>query len=84
MVNTTYNSIEDMIKKLQKCKGKTKLNFFKNSSNYYDNMNIRLDEDPFCKYAQGIGQIYHEVLLLMKLLQTKPHANNMSIKYYDS
>ena len=41
MVNTTYNSTEDMINKLQELKGKTKLKFYKNISNYYD-MNIRM------------------------------------------
>ena len=49
MVNTTYNSTEDMIDKLQSLKGKTKLKFYKNISNYYDNMNIRFDEDHFAK-----------------------------------
>ena len=34
MVNTPYNSAEDMIDKLQSSKGKTKLNFFKNISKY--------------------------------------------------
>ena len=33
MVNTNYNSTEDMIKKLQEMKGKTKLKFHKNISN---------------------------------------------------
>ena len=31
-------------------------------SNYYDNMNIRFDEDPFAKNVQGISKIYREVL----------------------
>ena len=52
-------------------------------SNYYDNMNIRMDEDPLAKNGQVISKIYHEVLLLMKFLQTKPQVKNMSIKYYD-
>ena len=43
MVNTTYNSTEDIINKLQNLKGKTKLNFFKIISTFYDNMNIRKD-----------------------------------------
>ena len=30
-------------------------------------MNIRFDEDPFAKNAKGFSQIYHEVLLLMKI-----------------
>ena len=34
MVNTTYNLSEDMINKLQSLKGKTKLNLYKNISNY--------------------------------------------------
>ena len=83
MVNTTYNSTEDMISKLQSLKGKMKLKFYKILSDYYDNMNIRMDEDPFAKNAQGISKIYHEVLFLMKYLQTKPQVENMNINYYD-
>ena len=49
MVNTNYNSTEDMINNLQQLKGKTNLKFYKNISNYYDNVNIRFDEDPFAK-----------------------------------
>ena len=66
MVITTYNSTKDIINNLQQLKGKTKLNFYKNISNYFDNMNIRFDEDSFAKNAQGISKIYHEVLKLMK------------------
>ena len=47
MVNTTYISTEDMINKLQQLKGKTKLKFYKNISNYFDNMDIKLEQDPF-------------------------------------
>ena len=42
-----------------------------------------MDEDPFAKSAQCISQIYHEVLKLMKFLQTKPQVKNMNIKYFD-
>ena len=87
MVNTTYNSSEDMINKLQELKGKTKLMFYKNISNYYvemKNSNFQTqDQDPFSKNAQGISKIHHEVLLLMKFLQTKPQVKNMNINYYD-
>ena len=41
------------------------------------------NQDPFSKNAQGISKIYHEVLLLMKFLQTKPQVKNMNINYYD-
>ena len=37
-----------------------------------------MDEDSFAKNAQCISKIYHEVLMLMKFLQTKPR-----VKYYD-
>ena len=47
-------------------------------------MNIRnfKFEDPFSKNAQGINKNYHEVLLLMKFLHTKPQVKNMKINYY--
>ena len=41
------------------------------------------DQNPFSKNAQGISKVYHEVLLLMKFLQTKPQVKNMNINYYD-
>ena len=66
MVNTIFNSTEDVIDNLQELKGKTKLKFYKNISDYYNNMNIRMDEDPFARNARGMSKIYHEVLLLMK------------------
>ena len=86
MVNTTYNSTRDMIDKLQQLKGKTKLKFSKNINNYYTEMknkNFQTQDDPFSKNAQGISKIYHEVLLLLKFLQTKPQIKIMNINYYD-
>ena len=87
MVNTTYNSSEDMINKLQELKGKTKLKFHKNISNYYIEMKHKNfqtnNQDAFAKIAKGIIKIYHEVLLLMKFLQTKSQVKNMNINYYD-
>ena len=87
MVNTNYNSTEEIIKKLQQLKGKTKLKFYKHISNYYvemKNKNFQTqDQDPFSKNAYGISKIYHEVLLLMKFLQTKPKVKNMNIIYFD-
>ena len=87
MVNTTYNSTEDMINKLQSLKGISKLKFYKNISNYYIEMKNKnyqtQDQDPFSRNAQGIHKIYNEVLLLMKFLQTKAQIKNMNIKYYD-
>ena len=79
-----------MIKKLQSLNCKTKLKFYKNKSNYYDEMKTRrqsgtfqFEEDPFRKKVQGIGKIYHEVLLVLKFLQTKPQVKSMNITYYD-
>ena len=87
MVNTTYDSSEDMINKLQSLKGKTKLKFYKNISNYYiemKNENFRTNnQDPFSRNSQGINKIYHEVLLLVKFLRTKPEVKNMNTNYYD-
>ena len=90
MVNTTYNSSEDMISKLQLLKGRTKLKFYQNISNYYNEMIIRRrsgifqsEEDSFSKGVQGISKIYHEVMLSMKFLQTKHQVTNMNNNYYD-
>ena len=87
MVKTAYTSSKDMIIKLQELKGKTKLKFYKTISNYYFEMKDRnfqsQDQDPFSKNAQGINKIYHDVLLLMKFLQTKTQVKNMNINYYD-
>ena len=59
MINTTYNTTEDMSNKLKSLKRKTKLKFYKKSSKYYDNMKIRMDQDLFAKNAQSISKIYH-------------------------
>ena len=86
MVNTEYNSTEDMINKLQDLKGKTKLKVSKNISNCCNEMkhkNFQTQQDPFAKNAQGISKIYHEVLLLMKYLQTKPQVKIMNINFHD-
>ena len=47
------------------------------------NKNFQSQHGPFSKNAQGISKIYHEVLLLMKILQTKPQIKIMNINYYD-
>ena len=86
VVITTYNSIEDMINKLQQLKGKSKLKFYNNISNYYTEMknkNFQTQEDPSSKNVPGVSKIYHEVLLLMKFLQIKLQIKNMNNKYYD-
>ena len=86
MVNTKYNSTADMINKIQQLKGKTKLKFYKNISNYYIELKRKnfqtYQQDPYAKNAQGISEIYHELLLLMKFSQTKPQIKNMNINYY--
>ena len=83
MVNTTNNSTEELNNILKELKGNTKVKFYKNIGNYYDNMKLRVDEDLFAKNAQSISKIYHEVLLLMKFLQTKLQVKNMNFNYYD-
>ena len=46
-------------------------------------MNIKFDEDAFAKISQGISKLFHEVLLLMKFLQTKPQVKNTNINNYE-
>ena len=40
------------------------------------NKTFQIQEDRFSGNPQGISRIYHEVLLLMKFLQTKPKVKN--------
>ena len=86
MVNTKYNTTEDMINNLQSLKSKGKLQFYKNISNYHNemkNLKFQSQEDPSSGNAQGVSKIYHEVLLLMLFLQTKRQIKNMNNNYYD-
>ena len=41
--------------------------------------NFQTQQDPLAKNAQAISKLYHEVLFLMKFLQTKPQIKNMNI-----
>ena len=68
-----------MINKLQELKDKTKLKFYKNISKEMKNTKFQSQEDPFSENAQGISKIHHEVLLLVKFLQTKPQVKNTNI-----
>ena len=83
MVNTIKRSTQEMIDKIQQLKRRTKLKFYKKISNYYDNIFISMDKDHFAKSSQSISKLYHEVLLLMKFLQTKPQVKNINIICYD-
>ena len=47
------------------------------------NKKFQTQQGPFSKNAQRISKIYHEVLLLMIFLQTKPQIKNMNNNYYD-
>ena len=84
MVKNTYNSTEEMTDKSQELKGETKLKIYQSIGNCYDRMNkyFRFEEAPSAKNAQDI-KFYHEVLLIMKFVQTKPQVKNMNNKYYD-
>ena len=75
-----------MIDKLQSLKGKTQLKFYKNLRNYYEEIkykNFEVEEDFFAENAPGISEIYHDVILSMKVLQTKPQVINMNNNYFD-
>ena len=43
---------------------------------------FKFEEDKFSKTAQSISKVYHELLLLMKFLQTKPRIKKMIFTYY--
>ena len=39
--------------------------------------NFQTQEDTFIKNPQGISKIYHEVFILMKVLQNKPQVKKI-------
>ena len=89
IVNISYNSTQNMNNKLQSLKGKTKLKFYQNISNYCEmkykrqSITFQFEEDVFSKDAQGVINFYHEVIILMNFIQTKPQVKRMNINYYD-
>ena len=85
MVNTTYNTTEKKINNIKEIKGQTNIKIFKKISNYYTEMkhkNFQTQEDPSSKTARGISEIYHELLLLSKFLETKSQVKNMNINLF--
>ena len=79
-----------MIYKLQGINGKTKKKFHHNISEKYEEMSIRrqnnifqFQEDPFSKNAEGISKIYHELLIILKFLQTKHQVKKINTNFYD-
>ena len=87
MARNTYYSTQEINKNLKLLEGKTKQKIFQNLSNYHDEMNIRRRsgnfqfEDILSKNVRDVGKIYHEVLLLMKCLQTKHQVKSMHIRH---
>ena len=45
---------------------------------------FQFDEDPLAKISQGIVNFFHEVIIILKFLQTKRQVKSMNKKYYDS
>ena len=75
-----------MIIKLQQLKCKTKINFYQEIGNYYDEMNYRrqsgtfqFEEDPSSKNVQGVGKTHHGVFLSRNFSETKPSVKSTNI-----
>ena len=90
MVNSKDETTSDKIDNLQQSNRKTNLKICTNISNYYDEMKttrqtetFEFEKNPLPKSAELISKNIHEVLLLLKLSQTKPQIKSMNIVYYD-
>ena len=44
---------------------------------------FQFEEKPFSRGAQGVVFIMHQVLLIMKFLQTKSHVKSKNTRSYD-
>ena len=74
ILKITYSSTQDIIKKSQNSEGKTKLKFYQNIFNFYDEMNIKrgsgnfqFEEDLFSKKVQSVGKLCHEKLFFFEI-----------------
>ena len=79
MMNTKWNTIEDMTKTIQNWKIKTKLKVHQDFGKFYDEIvyltqskKFHFKRDFFSKNAQNIAIYVHEALLLKNFLQKKP------------
>ena len=77
MLNTMYRTMEDLVNKVQNLKCRKNLIINQDFSTYYDEMNglgkrlSPFEEDIFCKKAQVLAFTMLEVLIILKILQTK-------------
>ena len=90
MAKTTYNSPQEMIKKQQGLKGKTKLKFYQKTGDFLmkwiskgNVLIFSLKKILLVRTFKVLQKFCHEVLLLVKFLQTKQHVKSMITKYYD-
>ena len=88
LANIKYDTSQDMINKVEQLKGKTNLKFYQKVGKYYDEMNyrrqsgyFRFEEDVFSKSVQGIAEIMHGILLLLKFLQFKTQVMSVNKNY---
>ena len=88
MFGAKYNSTQDMIDNSQSLKGKTNLKIYPNIKNYYDEMKYRkqsgtfqFEEDLLSKNEERISKLYLEVILIMKILQTKPQVRKINFHF---
>ena len=88
MVNAEYNSSQDMINNLQSLKVKTTLKSYPSINNYHIEMKYRKqngtfqsEEDLFSKNEKKITKIYLEIILILKILQTKPQVKKINFNF---
>ena len=78
MTNGKFETTLDKIEKLQNLKGKTKLKFYQNVNNYYDekkyrrqNGHFKFKEDVFSKGGEGVATNMHEVFIINEISTNK-------------
>ena len=88
MVNAEYNSSQDMINNLQSLKVKTTLKIYPSINNYHIEMKYRKqsgtfqsEEDLFSKNEKKITKIYLEIILILRILQTKPQVKKINFNF---
>ena len=85
MLNIKFQTTEYVNSKLKHLKGRTKVRFQQNVINFFDEMeskwqsgSFQYEEDTLDENVQDKSKSFHEVLLLVILLQTGPQVNSMN------
>ena len=90
ILKLNFETISDMINKMQSIKDKTELKYWQKICDCFDQVkditqsgHFQFGEDPFSKNVQSLAFLLNEALLLINCLQVKPQERIRNKNYND-